>query len=69
MEDALKRLFNFQDFDGNRALQGVIDSVHARYGMRELSLDEMEFVSAAGVPEIAKAKKDQEKGKNDDSDH
>ena len=52
MESKLRQLFDFQKFEGNSELQQVIDSVHARYAVRELSLDDMEFVAAAGVPEI-----------------
>ena len=48
---ALKQLFDYQKFEGNEALDEVIQSVHARYGMakprlRELTLDEMEWVAA-----------------------
>ena len=52
MEGMLKRLFDFQKFEGDKDLQDVIDSTHARYNARELSLDEMEFVAAAGMPEL-----------------
>ena len=51
MERTLKSLFDFQKFEGNSDLQKVIDSTHSRYAVRELSLDEMEWVSAAGAPE------------------
>ena len=47
MEALLTRLFDFQAFENNRSLRGVIDSVHARYAARELDPDEMEYVSAA----------------------
>ena len=57
MESKLRALMDFQKFDGNADLQQVIDSVHARYAMKELSLDEMEFVSAAGIPEGNPTKK------------
>ena len=60
MENKLKALFDYQKFEGNAALQSVIDSVHSRYAVRELSMDEMEFVSAAGTPDTPK-KKEQEK--------
>ncbi len=49
MERKLKALFDFQKFEGNSALQSVIDSVHSRYTVRELSLDDMEWVNAAGT--------------------
>ena len=52
MENKLKALFDYQKFEGNAALQSVIDSVHSRYAVRELSMDEMEWVNAAGVPEL-----------------
>lgn len=51
MERKLSRLFDFQKFEQNESLQQVIDAVHARYQTRELSLDEMEWLSAAGNPE------------------
>ena len=55
MENKLKALFDFQKFDGNTDLQQVINSVHSRYAVagnksRELKLDEMEWVAAAGQP-------------------
>ncbi len=61
MDKTLKRLFDFQKFEGNKELQSVIDSVHARYAVRELDLDEMDFVSAAGNPDLPAKNKDQEK--------
>ncbi len=57
MESKLKCLFDFQLFEGNRALEEVISGVHARYTARELSLEDMEFASAAGVPENRPDKK------------
>jgi len=63
MENRLKKLFDFQKFEGNSDLQSVIDSVHSRYSSsaRELSLDEMSWVNAAGQPEMNLVKKDTEK--------
>ena len=63
MESKLKKLFDFQKFEGNSDLQSVIDSVHSRYSSsaRELSLDEMSWVNAAGQPEMNLVKKDTEK--------
>ena len=58
MEGKLKTLFDYQKFEGNSELQQVIDSVHARYAVKELSLGEMEWVSAAGIPENPTRKKD-----------
>ena len=48
MENKLRKLFDFQRFEGNASLQSVIDDVHARYAMKELNMDDMEWVSAAG---------------------
>ena len=63
MENRLKKLFDFQKFEGNSDLQSVIDSVHSHYSSsaRELSLDEMSWVNAAGQPEMNLVKKDTEK--------
>ncbi len=63
MGDKLTALFDFQKFEGNAELQRVIDSVHARYAVRELSIDEMEWVNAAGTPDRAPDKRKPEKGK------
>ena len=59
-EKKLVQLFDFQRFEGNRELQQVIDSVHTRYSVRELNLDEMETVAAAGIPEAQNSRKKQE---------
>ena len=56
METVLTGLFDFQKFEGNRALQQVINNVHTRYAVRELDLDEMMFVAAAGMPDSLKKK-------------
>ena len=66
MERKLKSLFDFQKFEGNPALQSVIDSVHSRYSSsaRELDLDEMEWVNAAGTPGVFPGKKGDEKDKD-----
>lgn len=64
MEKKLRALFDFQKFERNADLQQVIDSVHAKYGMnetnngaRELTLDEMAWLSAAGTPDPRKEEK------------
>jgi hypothetical protein len=49
MERKLRGLFDYQKFEGNKSLQGVIDSVHSRYQTRELSFEDMEQISAAGL--------------------
>ena len=60
MEKKLRQLFDYQKFAENRELQSVIDSVHAKYAKRELNFDEMEMVSAAGVPQLPNKNKDGE---------
>ena len=50
MESKLKARCEYQKFEGNAALQQGIDSGHARYASRELNLEEMEWVNAAGTP-------------------
>ncbi len=60
MENRLKKLFDYQKFEQNSALQDVIDSVHARYAKRELDFDQMETVYAAGQP-TAKTRKKKER--------
>ena len=50
MEDRLRKLFDYQKFAGNAKLQAVIDSVHAQEKSRDLSLDDLEMVAAAGNP-------------------
>ena len=61
MEKKLQQLFDFQKFEENAELAKIIDSVHARYGRRKLSLDELEYVNAAGTSEYLPQEKDQEK--------
>ena len=65
MERKIRALFDFQKFEGNADLQSVIDSVHSRYSgqnnVRELSLDEMSWVNAAGQADLDFARKDTEK--------
>ncbi len=56
MESLLSRLFEYQKFEGNAALAAVVNEVQARFGLRELQAGEMEYVSAAGVPEERKYK-------------
>ena len=60
MENKLRKLFDFQKFEGNSSLQQVIDDVHARYAMRELDLDDMEWVNAAGDQSVKKPLKPEE---------
>ena len=66
MEKRLSALMDFQKFEGNADMQRVIDSVHSRYAVQELSLDEMEWVAAAGRPEGNPGKNDRRNPKNAD---
>lgn len=50
MEELLARLFDFQTFEKELALQSVINEVEARYFCAELSEDELCMLSAAGDP-------------------
>ena len=51
MENKLFRLFDYQKFEGNGSLQQVVDEVHARCQTKALSLEDMEWVNAAGEPQ------------------
>ena len=65
MEKTLERLFDFQKFAENEELAAVIDAVHARYSStrrRALSLEETEWVNAAGDANYLPP--EQEKGKD-----
>ena len=64
MEKKLKQLFDFQKFAGNAELQSVIDSVHSRYETRELNMDEMDMIFAAGVPQLPDGKNPNTEKKN-----
>ena len=50
-EKRLHQAFDYQRFAENAHLQAVIDASHARFAARELSDDDLEFVSAAGAAE------------------
>ena len=52
MENKLFRLFDYQKFEGNQELRRIIDSTHARIKARSLTLEDMEWVNAAGQPEV-----------------
>ena len=54
--NTLSMLFDYQRFEGNKALQRVIDSVHACHPVQALSLDDMNSIAAAGMPEITDKK-------------
>lgn len=57
MERVLSKLFDFQKFEENADLQREIDAVHDRYAVRELSMDEMEMLAAAGAPDMMNKQK------------
>ena len=57
MENKLKKLFDFQRFEGNASLQSVIDEVHSRYAVRELDTEDMEWVNAAGSSDSPEKKR------------
>lgn len=58
----LKKLFDFQNFAGNKRLQALIDETESRC-LNSLSDDDLEWVSAAGEKTDPDEKKD---GKEDD---
>ena len=61
MESTLRRLFDYQDFERNEALQSVIEASHARQrrsGFHLLSDSEADYVAAAGMPGTASQSKD-----------
>ncbi|MEE1052091.1 MAG: hypothetical protein UIB39_08370 [Lachnospiraceae bacterium] len=64
MNRTLKRLFDYQRFENDSRLGGMIRETETRYGLRggmqELSDDDLMFLNAAGVPEIS--------GLDDDAD-
>ena len=60
MDNKLKQLFGYQRFAENKDLQQVIDSVHTKYTKRELALDDLEMVNAAGEPDLPDRRKDWE---------
>ena len=47
IENKLARLFDYQKFEGNKELEALINS--SRNSVRDLSDDELDMVSAAGV--------------------
>lgn len=49
MERKLEKIFDYQKFEQNAAMQQIIDSVHARFASKELSMNDMGTVYAAGV--------------------
>ncbi len=49
MENRLRQLFDFQRFQGNTALQSIIDATHERVG-EVLDDSDLEFLNAAGDP-------------------
>lgn len=58
MKNKLEKMFDYQKYEQNAALQQVVDSVHNRYETSELSLNDMETVYAAGTPQLPKRLRD-----------
>ena len=55
MEKKISKLFDFQKYESNEKLAGVIQDVEARYPdtkANALSDDELSFVAAAGKPNL-----------------
>ena len=50
MDRKLSALFDLQRFEKDPELRSVIDAVHARYKVRQLTDDESALVTAAGMP-------------------
>lgn len=50
----LTRLFDYQQFERNSNLSRVISTVHERYSAKELSLDDLDLIAAAGSVDSGK---------------
>ena len=50
----LTRLFDYQQFERNSSLNRVISTVHERYSAKELSLDDLDLIAAAGSVDSGK---------------
>lgn len=50
MEEMLTSLFDFQRFARNSELQSMIDEVEQKYGVTEMTDDELDLLAAAGDP-------------------
>ncbi len=61
---SLKDLFEYQKFAGNSRLEAMIRSTESRYGSK-LGLDDLEFINAAGTPEMIQKQKDMLENKKD----
>ncbi len=62
MENLLKWLFDYQRYEENAALAAVINEVHGRYALREMEMEDLQYVSAAGVTNV-KSEKQKDSGK------
>ena len=51
MENKIKNMFEYQRFSGNSKLASLIADTEARFDAA-ISDDDLEFVSAAGMPEL-----------------
>ena len=50
MEKLLTNLFDFQRFERNPELQSMIAEVEQKYGVTEMTDDELDLLAAAGDP-------------------
>lgn len=53
----LRDIFDFQRFSGNERLSDMILRTEERYDSR-ISFDDLEFVNAAGTPDMLRKKND-----------
>lgn len=51
MSRHIQDLFDYQQFSGNSKLNDVLKGTESRYEIEELSLDDLEMISAAGSME------------------
>lgn len=61
---SLKDLFDYQKFAGNSRLEAMIRDTESRYGSK-LDIDDLEFINAAGSPEMIQQQKDMLKNKKE----
>lgn len=60
-QSILTGLFDFQRFAHNPGMQSIIDDIEDRYGITEMTDDELDSLAAAGDPfglEYPRAKRD-----------
>lgn len=52
MEKILSQLFGYQEFERNPHLESLIKDCESRHSMKEISMDDLEGVNAAGSGSI-----------------